>query len=391
MISVGLLAIAVLGVFARPARWPVWGTPMLVAVASLVFRQLTIREALDAGRPLGPPLLFLLTAVPLAVLLDRLGFFSAVASLFDNGRHLDLGLWVLAALVTTVLNLDASVVLLTPLYIRIARRHGRDPLPFAIQPAVAAALSSSALPVSNLTNLIAAERLKLGAVDFLTHLGPASLLATVVGYLAYCRTFRRERDVEPERDHVDRSAIRRGLPIVGFVLLGFTVGDGFGVPAWIVAFVATLWTLTLLSDRSLPELPWGAAILALSLGLVASAAAPHLGLGLLLGQSTVTGDLRTLAVAVLGANAINNLPATLLGTGILRAGDARIWPMLVGVNFGPGLIVTGALAGLLWRDTAARLGVIVSARRFSAIGLRIVAPALVVAGAVVVATNAVLR
>ena len=42
-----------------------------------------------------------------------------------------LGLWVLAAAVTVVFNLDAAVVLLTPLYIRIARRHGYPAEAFA--------------------------------------------------------------------------------------------------------------------------------------------------------------------------------------------------------------------------------------------------------------------
>ena len=48
------------------------------------------------------------------------GFFAAVAALVDGGRHLRLGLWVLAAAVTVLFNLDAAVVLLTPLYVRIA-------------------------------------------------------------------------------------------------------------------------------------------------------------------------------------------------------------------------------------------------------------------------------
>ena len=74
-----------------------------------------------------------------------------------RGRHLALGLWVLGALVTTILNLDASVVLLTPLYVRIARRCGLDPLALAFQPVLLSCLASSALPVSNLTNLIAAS------------------------------------------------------------------------------------------------------------------------------------------------------------------------------------------------------------------------------------------
>ena len=75
----------------------------------------------------------------------------------------------MAAAVTVVFNLDAAVVLLTPLYIRIARRHGYSPEMLAFQPALLACLASNPLPVSNLTNLIAAEHFDLGVGEFLDH------------------------------------------------------------------------------------------------------------------------------------------------------------------------------------------------------------------------------
>ena len=57
----------------------------------------------------------------------------------DGGRHLKSGLWVLAALVTIVFNLDAAVVLLTPLSVRIADRQGEDPVTLAFIPVLQAA------------------------------------------------------------------------------------------------------------------------------------------------------------------------------------------------------------------------------------------------------------
>lgn len=82
----------------------------------------------DQLSSLWPALAFLLAGVPLAALLDRIGFFDAVATVM-TGRDREisvLGLWVLAALTTVVLNLDTTVVLLTPLYLwwRVARDEG---------------------------------------------------------------------------------------------------------------------------------------------------------------------------------------------------------------------------------------------------------------------------
>jgi arsenical pump membrane protein len=50
--------------------------------------------------------------------------------------------------------------------------------------------------------------------------------------------------------------------------------------------------------------------------------------------------------------------------------------LLLGTNLGPVLVLSGSLSGLLWRDPALRLGVEVTASRYSAVGLRVGLPAL---------------
>ncbi|MGH9060324.1 MAG: SLC13 family permease, partial [Acidimicrobiales bacterium] len=132
--AVGLLLAGVGGAILRPWRAPAWLVPLVAAVAVVAIGGLSSAHAGRALDPLRQPIGFLLAAVPLAVMLDRLGFFASLAARLTSGRGGVGGLWLLAALVTTVLNLDASVVLLTPLYVRIARRTGRDPLTLALMP-----------------------------------------------------------------------------------------------------------------------------------------------------------------------------------------------------------------------------------------------------------------
>src|SRR5690242_20654137 len=143
----------------------------------------------DQLAELAPALAFLLAAVPLATLLDRLGFFRASATRLAAGPRGTsvLALWVLAAATTVVLNLDTTIVLLTPLYVRIARRAGADPLAIALVPLLLASLASSVLPVSNLTNLVVAEHVDLTAGTLVAHLGLPSLAAVAVGWWGYAR------------------------------------------------------------------------------------------------------------------------------------------------------------------------------------------------------------
>lgn len=380
--AIFLLTGGVVALFVRPRGVALWVGPTLFAVVGVLSTLVHWDDVSESLTLLRDPLLFLLFAVPLAVLLDRIGVFAALAAAVDGGRHLVAWLWVLAALVTVVFNLDASVVLLTPLYIRIARRHGLAPEMVAFQPALLACLASNPLPVSNLTNLIVAERFDLGVGDFLRHLALPTLVACVVGWLCFRRTFHLHPTEEGVDELVDATALRRGLPIVGFVLAGFTVGDLIGVPAWAVAAIAVVWAMAVVREVPWKSVPAEAMLVAAALAVLVAGAVPHLGLEHLLRGSGLGGDVRALLFGVVGSNLANNLPAVLAGSAALHE-PGQVWPLLVGVNMGPTLVLTGALSGLLWRDTAAGLGVHVGARRYTAVGLRVGLPALVAAALVV--------
>jgi arsenical pump membrane protein len=387
-VRVVLLGVAAGSVLIRRRGLPIWAVPTAMVVTGLVSGAFGVALIGDSLSPMVEPLAFLLLAVPLAVMLDRLDFFAAVANRIDHHRHLHLGLWLFAAVVTTLFNLDASVVLLTPLYVRIARRHGLDPLPLAFVPMLLACFASSALPVSNLTNLLASGRFDVGAADFLIRLGPASVVAVAIGYAAHRRVFP-EADPGPRADApVDARALHLGTPVVLFVLLGFTLGDLLGVEAWLVAAAADLVLIAM--TRSIPwkTVPAEAAAVAASLGVLAAAASPHLGLHGLLAGGGSGSTVKIFAVAVVGANAVNNLPAVLMALPSLGAiPGERLWPLLLGVNLGPVLAVTGSLAGLLWLDTAQRLGVEVDVRTYTRVGWRIGLPVLTVACAAIALTN----
>lgn len=331
-----------------------------------------------------PALLFLCAGVPLAALLDELGLFDAVA--VEIERRWDAvpvgALWVLAAATTAVLNLDTTVVLLTPLVIRLARRAGTDPLPVAAVPLLLASLASSFLPVSNLTTLIAVERFDLSVGDVVGHLALPGLAACGVGWLCY-----RARHPTVLRSGApgerDPRALAVGGAVVAVLLVGFVVGPSFGIDPWLVALGADL--VLVVVTRTLPwrHIP---ALTALGVAAVAALVSIVLPADLLTPVLTATGPAAiggTVLGGAAGANAVNNLPALLVALDGVDHMTAGMWSWLAGVNIGAVLLPIGALANLLWWRIVRDEDVAVDLRSYLRITVPVAGPALLAAAAVI--------
>lgn len=419
-LSFVLLLAGVASAIRHPPWLPAWAGPVLAVLADLVVGVTGPDRSASAVRPLVQPVAFLVAAVPLAVMLDELGFFRAVAARVNRRGGGPGYLWALAAVVTTVLNLDAGVVLLTPLYVRVAHQRGWDPLVLAAQPVLLACLASSALPVSNLTNLIAVSWAGASTAQFVTHLALPSLVASSVGWWCYRRwcaaglhgvsTGAEGQEVRRRAGRARRSraeaggaggaderyALRVGGAVVGGVLVGFTGGPVVGVQPWVVAVLADAILAVLFvravagrrtgastawwSARTWSSLPWravpvGTAIMVFGLGVLATAATRYLPTGQLLSGASLPSLARETGLAALAANLVNNLPALLVALPKLghRAGP-ELWAVLLGVNMGPVLLVTGSLASLLWMSTLRRLGVGIGPAAFTRFGVRSALP-----------------
>lgn len=329
---------------------------------------------------MAPALAFLLVGVPLAALLDELGFFDAVAGLLaERWEEIPVGaLWALAAATTIALNLDTTIVLLTPLYVRLARRAGVDPIALALVPLLLAAFASSVLPISNLTTLIAAEQLDLSVLDVVGHLGLPSIAAIVVGWLVYRRRHPTRLASGPV-EAVDRRPLRLGVPVVLTVLVGVTVGPSFGVDPWMVVLLVDL--VLVIGVRRFPwrDVPVGTAA---AVGLVAAAVGAFVAPSLLDPLREARGPLGATAVTLAGtatANLVNNIPATLVMVDGADAPTTGVWAWLLGVNVGAVLLPLGALANLLWLRIVREEELEVHIRDYVGLVLPVAVPALAAA------------
>jgi len=349
-------------------------------------------RALDHVRAMLPALAFLCAGVPLAALLERLGFFDAVSIAIERRwRRVPIGaLWILAAVTTAALNLDTTVVLLTPLYIRLARRGGVDPLPVAAIALFLAAFASSVIPVSNLTTLIAADRLHLSVADVFTHLALPSLAAVAVGWWAFRR--RHHVQLQPSAPgEIDQRALRVGSIVVLGLLVGFIGGPVVHLAPWMVAVIADLALVVITRFVPWRDVPLLTALGVAAIALMVALVLPDSALSGTLATDSAAGALGTTALGAVGANTINNLPALLVGVDASHAVTWGTWGWLLGVNVAAVVLPIGALANLLWRRILREEGIDTSTRRYLALTWPVALPAIVAATGVLVAERLVWR
>ena len=94
-------------------------------------------------------------------------------------------------------------------------------------------------------------------------------------------------------------------------------------------------------------------------------------------QPRLTGDLAASGAAAILSNAMNNLPVALAGGAALKLTPQLSNAVLIGVNLGPNLSVTGSLATILWLIALRRENVEITAWQFFKTGLVVMPTALV--------------
>ena len=349
---------------------------------------------------MAPALAFLLAGVPLAALLDRIAFFDAAAERLLRGRR-DLpvlALWLGAAATTVVLNLDTTIVLLTPLALRLARRTDADPIALALVPLLLASLASSVLPVSNLTTLIVQARTGLGVGQVVAHLGLPSVVAVAIGWVAYRRhhptrlpiptdrtdpTHRSDAtDRSGRRPDEERAALRLGAAVVAGLLLAFTAGAALGLPPWVAVVVADLVLVARTGWLPWRSIPVGTAASVAALASAVALAVPAHALDGVLATHSAPGLIATALGGAAAANVVNNLPAILLAVpGHPPMTDGQ-WAWLLGTNVGAALLPIGALANLLWLRVLGEAGTAVSWRAYLRLAVPLALPALLASAVV---------
>jgi arsenical pump membrane protein len=399
-----IAGLAILGVIVRPGKfpealWAVLGAAALVAGSLLPWSEawMAVREGLEVY-------LFLIGMMLLAELAREEGLFDwlathAVRLARGSASRLFALVYGVGVLVTIFLSNDATAVVLTPAVYAAAREARASPLPYLFICAFIANAASFVLPISNPANLVVYGAHVPPLAAWLGQFGVAALVSIVVTFGVLRWTQRNELHQPLSRDSSVRSLSSSGRVAAGGIavtaavlLVASSLDWPLGLPTCL-AGLATGAAIVIVKRSS----PWPVvkgiswSVLPLVAGLfVLVAGVEHTGvlaplISLVRMGSQGSPELTALVTGVtvaFGTNVTNNLPLGLLAGAVAHAGHfatSVTGALLIGIDLGPNLSVSGSLATILWLVALRREGQAISGWRFFAVGSLVMPPALLAA------------
>jgi arsenical pump membrane protein len=401
----GIAAAATAGVIVRPFAWPEFVWAVAGAVLLVLLGLLSASDALIGAEKGTDVYLFLVGMMLLAELARQEGLFDwlaakAAARAKGSAPRLFALVFIVGTMVTAFLSNDATAVVLTPAVAAVVKAaKAREPLPYLFVCAFIANAASFVLPISNPANLVIYASHMPPLLQWLPRYALPSALAILATYcvlrLTQRRRLREELSAEIEVPALSGCGKLAALGI-GATACVLLASSALGIQLGLPTFLAGLATAVLVLTRSecgpmivVKNISWG--VLPLVAGLfVLVEALEKTGvtsdlagqLGDLVRHSAALAAWASGAALAIGCNLVNNLPAGLVAgrvVGIAQVPEHVRAAVLIGVDLGPNLSVTGSLATILWLTALRRDGPGVSAWAFLKLGALVMPPALLLA------------
>lgn len=400
LISVCAIALVLI----RPKGWPeAWwaaGGACLLVLCRLI-------SPSSAGHAIGKGLdvyLFLVGMMIMSELARREGVFDwvaghAVRASKGSRTRLFLLIYGVGIVVTVFLSNDATAVVLTPAVLAAVRTAEAEPLPYLLICAFIANAASFVLPISNPANLVVYSDGMPPLGRWLLTFGLPSVASILVTFLVL-RWLSRKLLQGTLKTDVDLPSLSRTgkLTLYGIALLAITLmtASAFDLDLGAPACAAGVLVAAAISfrDHATPrdiakEISWSVLPLVAGLFVIVEAINGAGALGTatrwleeMKHWSALRGALSSGFGIALISNLMNNLPSGLISGAAVKAA-AITGPLrnaiLIGVDLGPNLSVTGSLATILWLIAIRREGQEVGFWRFLKWGVLVMPPALVLA------------
>jgi arsenical pump membrane protein len=394
-------ALTVLLILIRPKHIPeaVWACSG--ALLLILLRLISPGNALAAAGRGMDVYLFLTGMMVLAELARREGFFDWVAAIAvehakGSRKRLFGTVYAVGIAVTVFLSNDGTAVVLTPAVLAALKKAPAEPLPYLFICAFIANAASFVLPISNPANLVLYGSNMPSLISWLKLFGLPSMVSIAVTFailrLWFAEDLRGIIQSELVKLHLSPAGRRAAYGIAGAgiaLMLASAFNMDLGLPTFLVAIAAlvlvapkdhgALFGIVRQVSWSILPLVAGLFVLVAAIDQAGALAASQDAMEKAAKSGPVVGALSSAFGVAFLSNIANNLPVGLIAGSAVRAGAVSPLirnALLIGVDLGPNLSVTGSLATILWLVALRRDGEDVSFWKFLRVGLLVMPPAL---------------
>jgi arsenical pump membrane protein len=393
-LAIWLISLAsIICMLLRPRGIPEYVWVCSGAAVLVIARLLSPDAALNAVLKGVDVYLFLFGMMVLAELARDEGVFDWIADLAmrhagGSPAKLFLLIYLTGTVVTALLSNDATAVVLTPAVLATVRRAQVSPKPYLFICAFIANAASFLLPISNPANIVIYGRqLPPLGVWVRIFLAP-SLVAIVATYFLLRFLSRRDLQQRYQVQSIPIELSSRGrLAIAGLALSAIALiarsayGADLGMPTALAGVATVLFVA--LKDRAVPmkvarDVTWSVLFLVAGLFVIVEALSQagllqigEAAIAWLLPKSQAVAGLSSAFGVAAVSNLMNNLPVALAsGAALQHLGNVGLsHAVLLGVDLGPNLSVTGSLATILWLIALRRENVDITAMEFLKVGI----------------------
>jgi Na+/H+ antiporter NhaD/arsenite permease-like protein len=313
----------------------------------------------------------IMTLMILVAIIGSTGIFQWLALMAyrlsrGNAWHLTVILIVITATMSAFLNNVTVMLLIAPVSIEIALLLGIRPTALLIPEVLASNIGGIATLIGDPPNTLIGSFAGLGFNQFLIHMGPMALIASITliaaVYLIYRRDYRKAPKkpspvllarLETDAQITAPTTLRRGLLVMGATVALFFLSDLFKMPPSVVGFIGAsallLWVRPNLEDM-VNEVDWTTLLFFMSLFILVGGV-QEVGLIQEIAGFTAKvagGDLFVASQAVVWMSAaasaiVNNIPFTTAALPIAAyltrtvpgaGNNVLYWSLALGANLG---------------------------------------------------------
>ena len=327
--------------------------------------------------------IILITLMIISSLLDDYGFFGycakkAILASGNSGQRLFLYTYLVVSSIALFAGNDVVILTTTPIILIFCKNAGINPKPYMYASFFAANTFSIPLYIGNLTNILIGDSFGLDYFGFTRYMFLPTIAAALINFHLLKYIFRKQ--IPLSFNSIDEfEVVIKNKPIVTLgltVLLGIIIFGGianyYNVP---ISFVTLSGALILLIFEKriahrLKRISWNVVVFVIGLFIVVKSLDVS-GVNSKIGEMVFSGFSDNIFIAIYSmsllsafmCNLVNNIPMTAMMLSIIQQANlspsmntAMGYSLVIGSNLGANFTTFGALAGILWLESARRYG-----------------------------------